>query len=250
MCVPNTISTMPLSWNEIKSKALAFSQRWADARSEDSEAKPFWIDFFDLFGITDKRVATFEHAVRRLPGARARTDGFIDLFWPGMLLVEHKSRGKDLDQAMEQAISYLPGIAERDLPQILIVCDFARFRVRQLASGETREFALQDLHKHIKLFGFMAGYKTQTIAPQDCRPGAAATCWGIRRLWAPSSWMMRSAKRRVPCSRASTTLASWISSRPGTSRPLPICKPRPPVVVPSSRPIASRKAPAALSALC
>ena len=167
MCVSNTISTMPLSWNDIKSKALAFSKRWADARSEDSEAKPFWIDFFDLFGITDRRVATFEHAVKKLPGAKARTDGFIDLFWPGMLLVEHKSRGRDLDQAMEQALSYLPGIAERDLPQIIIVCDFARFRVRQLASGETREFALADLHKHIRLFGFLAGYKTQTIKPQD-----------------------------------------------------------------------------------
>ncbi len=158
---------MPLSWNEIKSKALAFSKRWADASSEDSEAKPFWIDFFDIFGITDRRVATFEHTVKKLPGAKARTDGFIDLFWAGMLLVEHKSRGKNLDEAMEQALAYLPGIAERDLPQIIVVCDFARFRVRQLATGETREFALQDLHKHIRLFGFVAGYKTQTIAPQD-----------------------------------------------------------------------------------
>ena len=167
MCVSITICTMPLSWNDIKSKALAFSKRWADASREDAEAKPFWIDFFEIFGITDKRVATFEHAVKKLRSAQARTDGFVDLFWPGMLLVEHKSRGKDLDRAMEQALSYLPGIAERDLPQTLIVCDFARFRVRQLATGETREFALQDLHKHIRLFGFVAGYKTQTIAPQD-----------------------------------------------------------------------------------
>jgi len=158
---------MPLSWNEIKHKALAFSKHWADARSEDSEAKPFWIDFFDIFGIGNKRVATFEHAVKKLPGAQARTDGFVDLFWPGMLLVEHKSRGKDLDAAMDQAMQYLPGIAERDLPQILIVCDFARFRVRQLATGETREFALADLHKHVRLFGFLAGYKVQAIAPQN-----------------------------------------------------------------------------------
>jgi hypothetical protein len=71
---------MPLSWNEIKSKALAFSKQWADASSEDSEAKPFWIDFFDIFGITNKRIATFEHAVKKLPGAKAKTDGFVDLF--------------------------------------------------------------------------------------------------------------------------------------------------------------------------
>jgi len=158
---------MPLSWNEIKSRALTFSRTWADAGNEASESKPFWIDFFEIFGITDKRVATFEHAVKRLPGGQARTDGFVDLFWPGMLLVEQKSRGKNLDAALTQALSYFPGIAERDLPQLVIVCDFARFRVHRLSTGETLEFELKDLHKNIKLFGFLAGYKTLEIKPQD-----------------------------------------------------------------------------------
>jgi type II restriction/modification system DNA methylase subunit YeeA len=158
---------MPLSWNEIKSRALTFSRTWADAANEDSQGKPFWIDFFEIFGITDKRVATFEHAVKKLPGIKAKTDGFVDLFWPGMLLVEQKSRGKNLDAALTQALSYFPGIVERDLPQIIIVCDFARFRVHRLTTGETIEFALKDLHKHIRLFGFVAGYKTLEIKPQD-----------------------------------------------------------------------------------
>ncbi|QDL38361.1 class I SAM-dependent DNA methyltransferase [Rhodoferax sediminis] len=154
---------MPLSWNEIKSRALAFSRTWADAANEDSQGKPFWIDFFEIFGITDKRVATFELNVKKLGGAQ----GFVDLFWPGMLLVEQKSRGKNLDGAFKQALDYFPGIAERDLPQIIIVCDFARFRVHKLATQETIEFELKDLHKNIKLFGFVAGYKAQTIQPQD-----------------------------------------------------------------------------------
>ena len=154
---------MPLSWNEIKSRALAFSRTWADAGNEDSEAKPFWIAFFEIFGITDKRVATFELNVKKHGGGQ----GFVDLFWPGMLLVEQKSRGKSLDGAFKQALDYFPGIAERDLPQIIIVCDFARFRVHRLATGETVEFALKDLHKHIRLFGFIAGYKAQAIQAQD-----------------------------------------------------------------------------------
>ena len=161
---------MPLSWNEIKSRALAFSRTWADAAHEDSQGKPFWIDFFEIFGITNKRVATFEHAVKKLKGLdgdSAKVDGFVDLFWPGMLLVEQKSRGKDLNKALAQAMEYFPGIAERDLPQIVIVCDFARFRVHKLATGETTEFQLKDLHKHIKLFGFVAGYRAQVIKPQD-----------------------------------------------------------------------------------
>ena len=112
-------------------------------------------------------MATFEHAVKKLPGLKVKTDGFVDLFWPGMLLVEQKSRGKNLDVALTQALSYFPGIAERDLPQLIIVCDFARFRVHRLTTNETFEFALKDLHKHIKLLGFVAGYKVQTIQPQN-----------------------------------------------------------------------------------
>ena len=94
---------MPLSWNEIKTRALAFSLTWADASNEDSQAKPFWLDFFEIFGITNKRVATFEHAARKLSGAMAKTVGFVDLFWPGLLLVEQKSRGKNLDAAVGKA---------------------------------------------------------------------------------------------------------------------------------------------------
>lgn len=154
---------MPLSWNEIKSRALAFSREWADAADEAGEAKPFWIAFFEIFGITNKRVASFEHAVKKFGGGQ----GFVDLFWPGVLLVEQKSRGRDLDRAFAQALDYFPGIKERDLPRHIVVCDFARFRLHDLESGDTREFALKDLHKHIRHFGFIAGYETQAIKPQN-----------------------------------------------------------------------------------
>jgi hypothetical protein len=66
---------MGFNWNEIKSRVLLFSKTWADACNEDSQAKPFWIDFFEIFGITNKRVATFELNVKKLGGAQ----GFVDL---------------------------------------------------------------------------------------------------------------------------------------------------------------------------
>ncbi len=142
---------------------MLFSKTWADASNEDSQAKPFWIDFFEIFGITNKRVATFELHVKKLGGAQ----GFMDLFWPGVLLVEHKSRGKSLDAAMDQAIGYLHNLVERDLPQLVVVCDFAHFRVHRLATGETMAFELRHLHKHIKHFGLLAGYKVQDIQTEN-----------------------------------------------------------------------------------
>jgi hypothetical protein len=79
--------SMPLSWNEIRDRALAFSREWADECSEDAEAKSFWDGFFNVFGSTRRRVASFEAPVKRDTGT-----GFIDLLWKGVLLVEHKSR--------------------------------------------------------------------------------------------------------------------------------------------------------------
>jgi hypothetical protein len=154
---------MPLSWNEIKTRASAFSKAWQDAANEDSQAKPFLIDFFDVFGITNKRVATFEHAVKKHGGK----DGYVDLFWPGILLVEMKSSGKDLDRAYDQAMDYFSGIKERDIPRYVLVCDFQRFRLHDLSTGNIVEFLLKDLYQNVKSFGFMAGYQTQVIKAQD-----------------------------------------------------------------------------------
>jgi hypothetical protein len=154
---------MGINWNEIKSRALLFSKTWADACNENSQAKPFWIDFFEIFGITNKRVATFELHVKKLDGKR----GFMDLFWPGVLLVEHKSRDEDLEEALRQAIRYLANVAERDMPQLVVVCDFAWFWVHRLDTGQELKFELQHLHKHVKLFGLLAGYKVQEIRAED-----------------------------------------------------------------------------------
>lgn len=154
---------MPLSWNDIKSRALAFSKTWATASNEDSEAKPFLIDFFEVFGVTNKRLASFEHAVKKYGGKQ----GFIDLFWPGVLLVEMKSRDKDLTRAYDQAMGYFDGIKEADLPRYVLVCDFARFALTDLEKNETIIFNLEDLHQQVKNFGFIAGYTTQIIQPQD-----------------------------------------------------------------------------------
>ena len=67
---------MPLSWNEIKDRALAFSRKWDDESSEDAEAKSFWDDFFNVFGISRRRVASFEEPVKKLGDKH----GYIDLF--------------------------------------------------------------------------------------------------------------------------------------------------------------------------
>ena len=102
---------MPLSWNQIRKNAVSYSKKWENEKRERAEKDSFWNDFFSVFGMDRKRVASFEEPVKKLGGSQ----GFIDLFWKGMLLVEHKSRGKDL--VLKASIGDIPGA-----PGILFVC--------------------------------------------------------------------------------------------------------------------------------
>jgi hypothetical protein len=154
---------MPLSWNEIRDRATAFARDWKQAESEDADAKSFWDAFFDVFGVSRRRVASFERHVKKLDGR----DGFIDLLWKGTLLVEHKSRGRDLGLAHKQALGYFEGLRERDLPRYVLVSDFARFRLFDLDRDSAVEFRLAELPRRIKHFAFIAGYVPQTIREQD-----------------------------------------------------------------------------------
>src|SRR5690606_28596122 len=106
----------------------------------------------------------FEKRIKKLDGK----DGYIDLLWKGVLLIEHKSRGKDLDRAHTQARDYFHGLSDAELPKYLLVSDFARFRLYDLDTGEPPvEFPIKDLWKHIRRFGFIAGYQPRKFKEED-----------------------------------------------------------------------------------
>ena len=156
---------MPLSWNEIRNRAFSFAREWQEETREHAEAKSFWDDFFHVFGISRRRVATFEEHVKKGDGR----DGFIDLLWKGTLLIEHKSRGRNLERAHKQAKEYFSGLKDYELPRYILVSDFERFRLYDLDQGGKiiAEFHLAELPDNIKLFAFMAGYTATEIRPED-----------------------------------------------------------------------------------
>ncbi|HAO10586.1 MAG TPA: SAM-dependent methyltransferase [Planktothrix sp. UBA8407] len=154
---------MPLSWNEIKQRAIAFSKEWETETSEKSESQSFWNDFFNVFGISRRRVGSFELPIKKADNKQ----GFIDLLWKGMILVEHKSRGKDLDKATQQAKDYFPNLKEHELPKYILVSDFQKFRLYDLDTNETKEFELKDFVNHVHLFGFIAGYEKRVYRDED-----------------------------------------------------------------------------------
>lgn len=154
---------MALSWNEIKERAVKFSKEWADTQNEEADAKPFLDAFFEVFGVPRKKIGTFEHKVKKLNEA----DGYIDLLWKGTILIEMKSKGKNLEKAFVQAKEYAQGLKPHELPKYILVCDFDVFRLYDTEEKTTNEFKLSELVKNVHLFGFISGYQKKVYKEQD-----------------------------------------------------------------------------------
>jgi len=154
---------MRLSWNEIRVRASKFAAEWKDAHYEKGETQTFYNEFFDIFGVTRRRVASFEELVKHIEDRY----GFIDLFWKGVLLVEQKSAGRNLTKAKKQAFDYFPGIKENDLPRYVLVSDFQTFELYDLDEGKEYHFALSELPAYIEAFGFIIGVQQRTFHDQD-----------------------------------------------------------------------------------
>ncbi len=154
---------MRLSWNEIRARAADFAREWADAAYEKGETQSFYNEFFEIFGKRRRDVARYEERVQRLDN----TSGFIDLFWPGVLLVEQKSAGRDLMAAREQAGTYFDALPERERPRFQLLCDFQTFELLDRDERDETRFALADLPQHVEKFGFIIGVQRRTFRDQD-----------------------------------------------------------------------------------
>lgn len=152
-----------LTQAEIRNNAVSFVHEWKETTRERAEAQTFWNEFLQIFNVKRRKVAVFEKAVKKTGGQY----GAIDLFWRGVLLVEHKSRGQNLDKATSQAFAYLENLPENDLPECVLVSDFAQFRLFALETGEEQTFTLAELPDKIHLFGFISGYTKRTYKDQD-----------------------------------------------------------------------------------
>jgi hypothetical protein len=164
------------TWNDIQNRAALFSAKWDGESYERGESQSFWSDFLDVFGIDRRRHGGyFEYAVK----IDAHRRGFIDMFLPGKLLAEQKSRGRDLNRAKLQALDYLPGIPDPQLPQAIIVCDFQTFQVMNLITRDVVEFDLDNFHKHVKLFAFLLDEEASNIIEESPVNRAAAEAMAL-----------------------------------------------------------------------
>ncbi|EGP06899.1 type II restriction enzyme [Bradyrhizobiaceae bacterium SG-6C] len=154
-----------LDWNDIRARAGKFADDWKDAHYERGETQTFYNEFFELFGVTRRRLASFEYGVKLPENKR----GFLDLFWKGKLLIEQKSKGRDLKPARQQVLDYFPGLKEDELPRYILLSDFQSFELYDLDIDPDKPlvFRLDQLPDHVQSFGFIVGQERRIFRDQD-----------------------------------------------------------------------------------
>ena len=139
---------MSVSWTTIRENAIVFQNRWKNSSgNERADAQVFLYELLrDVYGVDPRRVGTFEQKVH----PTSDTNGYIDMLWPGRILIEMKSRGKSLDKAHEQARRYAFSIeSDEDLPEYIMVCDFDNIRLYNLVTNQQIEFKTSDLADNV-----------------------------------------------------------------------------------------------------
>ena len=139
---------MDIDWQAIRNRAIQFQNRWKDASNERSEAQSFLYELLrDVYQVDPRRVGTFEKKVH----PASDRNGYIDMLWPGRILFEMKSRGKSLDKAHEQARKYAFAItSDEDLPEYIMVSDFANIRLYNLTTDQIVEFKTAQLSENVE----------------------------------------------------------------------------------------------------
>ena len=175
---------------EERPRAARFAEQWRGETYEKGEAQTFWNEFFEIFGRSRRSVAVFERYAKRLEG-----HGFIDLFWPGVLLVEHKSAGRSLEEAMQQADEYAVGLSEKQMPRYILACDFATFHLVDLEECREHRFVLEDLPDNTGLFGFMADRPSRAADIDPVNQNATAIMGRIYESLADSGYPVGGTER-------------------------------------------------------
>lgn len=153
---PESGSTLSIS----RAAAAKFAEKWKDTVEEKSHSQAFWQEFFrDLLGISDLREAGVEFE-KKVISSKKNTSTWIDVYWKDTFLVEQKSAGKDLEAAEDQAREYVFSLPPAQRPPIVIVCDFARFRIVDYVLNKSHEFRLEDLADNLDRIEAIVSHKT------------------------------------------------------------------------------------------
>jgi type I restriction-modification system DNA methylase subunit len=160
-----------LTIEHLRKNAVKFAKEFESSNYEMGEAQSFIIEFCKIFELNYRRAVSFEKRVKKLSGKQGRIDGFF----PGLLLIEMKSAGEDLDKAYRQATEYFSGLKDEEMPRCVLISDFQNLHLyNQETHSEPLKIKLAELPQYIEHFRFLTGYEKIAIEKQERINKAAA----------------------------------------------------------------------------
>lgn len=144
--------------DELNNRAESFAKEFANKTYESGHAQNFVRELCNVYGLNYLRSVDFEHRVRKADGKGINR---IDGFFAGLLLVEMKSAGQNLDEAYEQAKAYIPLLKNpADAPHHILVSDFQNLHLYdETGKNPPIKFKLADFRNHVNDMDFLLGYE-------------------------------------------------------------------------------------------
>lgn len=158
---------------EIKKRAKAFAEYWANKGYEKGESQPFWLSLLrDILGVEHpEQYISFEDQVK------LDHTSFIDGVIPTThILIEQKGRGKDLRKPIkqsdgtslnpfQQAKRYSSELPYSKRPRWIITCNFQEFLIYDMEkpNGEPESILLKNLPKEYWCLQFIVNSSNENI---------------------------------------------------------------------------------------
>jgi hypothetical protein len=169
---------------EIEEALESFVRKWRDfTGSERAEAQTFLNELFAAYG-TDRREigALFEDF--------KASAGFLDLHWPGTLIVEMKKPGVPLEKANDQRIRYWQESSdpENDIPAArwVVLCNFREFEVWEpgrFPNHPRIRFGIDQLPDHYDALLFLQSESIEPVFSEHRRDITADAARHIAELF-------------------------------------------------------------------
>ncbi len=149
----------------IRAKAKEFSEYWKDRGYEKGESQPFWISLLrDVLGVESP-----EHFINFEEQVHLDHTSFIDGHIPSThVLIEQKSKGKNLKQPIkqsdgslltpfQQAQRYSAVLPYSERPRWIVTCNFEEFLIYDMEkpNSEPEQIFLKDLQKEYYRLKFL-----------------------------------------------------------------------------------------------
>ena len=163
-------------------RADKFSKIAANYKYEMGDSQKFINGLCEVYGISTYYAPSYEDRVVVEGGINR-----IDALFKGLLIVEMKSTGENLEKAYVQATGYVEKLKNEnrldDVPRYILVSDFQNFVLYDDESSDKEtpiaNFKLADFRQKVEVLGFLGGYERQEILRQEAANIAAAKKLGV-----------------------------------------------------------------------